>query len=157
MSFRSCGFTPASALEKSSRTVTAAVYEFQKIIGVWPGEKKDVYGLSYRSWINHHCRSIVQYDDRREVVATADTMNPQIRFGEDLMSRVSYVMMNEGGDVAMTEVVREAFNQLAKRAAKTAKIALEDILDITVVANPIMHHLFLGIDPTPLGSALHLP
>jgi uncharacterized 2Fe-2S/4Fe-4S cluster protein (DUF4445 family) len=62
-------------------------------------------------------------------------------------------MMNEGGDVAMTEVVREAFNQLAKRAAKTAKIQLEDILDMTVVANPIMHHLFLGIDPTPLGTA----
>ena len=44
-------------------------------------------------------------------------MNPQIRFGEDLMSRVSYVMMNDGGDIAMTEVVRDAFNQLAKRAA----------------------------------------
>ena len=69
------------------------------------------------------------------------------------MSRVSYVMMNEGGDAAMTQVVREAFNQLAKRAAKSAGIQLEDILDMTVVANPIMHHLFLGIDPTPLGSA----
>jgi len=88
-----------------------------------------------------------------EVVATADTMNPQIRFGEDLMSRVSYVMMNEGGDRAMTQVVREAFNQLARRAAKTAGIQVEDILDMTVVANPIMHHLFLGIDPTPLGGA----
>jgi len=69
------------------------------------------------------------------------------------MSRVSYVMMNEGGDVAMTEVVRDAFNQLAKRAAKSAAIQVEDILDMTVVANPIMHHLFLGIDPTPLGTA----
>ena len=69
------------------------------------------------------------------------------------MSRVSYVMMNEGGDVAMTEVVRDAFNQLAKRAAKSAGIQVEDILDMTVVANPIMHHLFLGIDPTPLGTA----
>ena len=73
--------------------------------------------------------------------------------GADLMSRVSYVMMNEGGDTAMTQVVREAFNQLAKRAAKSAGVPLEDILDMTVVANPIMHHLFLGIDPTPLGTA----
>jgi uncharacterized 2Fe-2S/4Fe-4S cluster protein (DUF4445 family) len=61
--------------------------------------------------------------------------------------------MNEGGDQAMTEVVREAFNQLIKRACKTAGIQREDILDMTVVANPIMHHLFLGIDPTPLGTA----
>jgi uncharacterized 2Fe-2S/4Fe-4S cluster protein (DUF4445 family) len=62
-------------------------------------------------------------------------------------------MMNEGGDEAMTRVVREAFNQLAKRAAKSAGIQLEEILDLVVVANPIMHHLFLGIDPTPLGTA----
>lgn len=69
------------------------------------------------------------------------------------MSRVSYVMMNEGGDKVLTQVVREAFNQLATRAAKSAGIQLDEILDVTLVANPIMHHLFLGIDPTPLGTA----
>ena len=140
------------ALAKSERKVTVAVYEFQKIIAVWPGEKTVVYGMAIdlgsTTIAAQLCNMITG-----EVVATADTMNPQIRFGEDLMSRVSYVMMNEGGDVAMTEVVREAFNQLAKRAAKKAGIDVEDILDMTVVANPIMHHLFLGIDPTPLGTA----
>jgi len=140
------------ALEKAGRQVTVAVYQFQQIIAVWPGEKKEVYGLAVdlgsTTIAAQLCNLITG-----EVVATADTMNPQIRFGEDLMSRVSYVMMNEGGDVAMTRVVREAFNQLAKRAAKSAGIQVEDILDMTVVANPIMHHLFLGIDPTPLGGA----
>jgi len=140
------------ALARANRQITVAVYQFQQIVGVWPGVKEDVYGLAVdlgsTTIAAQLCNLITG-----EVVATADTMNPQIRFGEDLMSRVSYVMMNEGGDVAMTEVVREAFNQLAKRAAKTAKIQLEDILDMTVVANPIMHHLFLGIDPTPLGTA----
>ncbi len=140
------------ALEKAGRQVTVAVYQFQQIIAVWPGEKKEVYGLAVdlgsTTIAAQLCNLITG-----EVVATADTMNPQIRFGEDLMSRVSYVMMNQGGDVAMTQVVREAFNQLAKRAAKSAGIQVEDILDMTVVANPIMHHLFLGIDPTPLGGA----
>ena len=140
------------ALAKSGREVTVAVYQFQKIIAVWPGVKKEIYGLAVdlgsTTIAAQLCNLITG-----EVVSTADTMNPQIRFGEDLMSRVSYVMMNPGGEVAMTEVVREAFNQLAKRAAKSAKIQLDDILDMTVVANPIMHHLFLGIDPTPLGTA----
>ena len=140
------------ALAKSGRQITAAVYQFQKIIGIWPGEKKVAYGLAIdlgSTTIAAQLCNLVT----GEVVSTADTMNPQIRFGEDLMSRVSYVMMNEGGDVAMTEVVREAFNQLARRAARSAGIQVEDILDMTVVANPIMHHLFLGIDPTPLGTA----
>ncbi len=139
-------------LEKAGRQLTVAVYQFQLIIGIWPGEKKEVYGLAVdlgsTTIAAQLCNLITG-----EVVATADMMNPQIRFGEDLMSRVSYVMMNEGGDVAMTQVVREAFNRLARRTARSAGIQVEDILDMTVVGNPIMHHLFLGIDPTPLGGA----
>jgi len=140
------------ALEKAGRQITVAVYQFEKIIAVWPGERKEVYGMAVdlgsTTIAAQLCNMITG-----EVIATADSMNPQIRFGEDLMSRVSYVMMNEGGDVAMTQVVREAFNQLAKRAVKSAGIKVDEILDMTVVANPIMHHLFLGIDPTPLGGA----
>ncbi|MCH8104542.1 MAG: DUF4445 domain-containing protein [Proteobacteria bacterium] len=140
------------ALEKSGRCITAAVYQHEQIIGIWPGEKKKAYGLAIDLGSTTIAAQLCDLDSG-EVIATADTMNPQIRFGEDLMSRVSYVMMNEGGDVALTTVVREAFNLLAKRAAKSAGIALDEILDMTVVANPIMHHLFLGIDPTPLGTA----
>jgi len=140
------------SLDKADRQITVAVYQHQQIVGIWPGEKKVVYGLAIDLGSTTIAAQLCDMTTG-EVIATADTMNPQIRFGEDLMSRVSYVMMNEGGDVAMTKVVRETFNQLAKRAAKSAGIQLDEILDMTVVANPIMHHLFLGIDPTPLGTA----
>ena len=140
------------ALAKGKRQITVAVYQFQQIIAIWPGVKEVVYGMAVDLGSTTIAAQLCNLNTG-EVVATADTMNPQIRFGEDLMSRVSYVMMNEGGDIAMTQVVREAFNQLAKKAAKKAAIQVEDILDVTVVANPIMHHLFLGIDPTPLGTA----
>jgi uncharacterized 2Fe-2S/4Fe-4S cluster protein (DUF4445 family) len=140
------------ALDKSGRQVTAAVYQHQQIIGIWPGVKEVVYGLAIDLGSTTIAAQLCDMNTG-EVIATAAAMNPQIRFGEDLMSRVSYVMMNEGGDLAMTKVVREAFNQLASRAAKSAGIQLDEILDLVVVANPIMHHLFLGIDPTPLGTA----
>jgi uncharacterized 2Fe-2S/4Fe-4S cluster protein (DUF4445 family) len=80
-------------------------------------------------------------------------MNPQIRFGEDLMSRVSYVMMNPGGDVDMTKAVREAINGLAQSVADEAGVGVRDILEVTFVGNPIMHHLLLGINPIELGGA----
>jgi uncharacterized 2Fe-2S/4Fe-4S cluster protein (DUF4445 family) len=80
-------------------------------------------------------------------------MNPQIRFGEDLMSRVSYIMMNPGGEVELTGVVREALQDLATEVAAEAGIAAEDILDVCVVGNPIMHHLLLGMNPVELGGA----
>ncbi len=139
-------------LEKSNRTITVAVYQHEKIIAIWPAEKKVVYGLAIDLGSTTIAAQLCNLDTG-EVVATADMMNPQIRFGEDLMSRVSYIMMNEGGDVELTRVVREALNQLCSRAAKSAGIQLDEILDITLVANPIMHHILLGIDPTPLGSA----
>ena len=80
-------------------------------------------------------------------------MNPQIRFGEDLMSRVSYVMMNPGGDRELTRAVREAMDALVGEAAREAGVARGEILEVTLVGNPIMHHLVLGLDPTELGGA----
>ncbi|MCB1481172.1 MAG: DUF4445 domain-containing protein, partial [Rhodobiaceae bacterium] len=79
--------------------------------------------------------------------------NPQIRFGEDLMSRVSYVMMNPDGREAMTKAVREAINTLTARLASEGGIDRSDILEGVFVGNPVMHHLFLGINPVELGGA----
>ncbi len=80
-------------------------------------------------------------------------MNPQIRFGEDLMSRVSYAMMNPGGDVEMTKAVREAINALAVSIAGEAGVEPAAIYEMVIVCNPVMHHLFLGVDPVELGQA----
>jgi uncharacterized 2Fe-2S/4Fe-4S cluster protein (DUF4445 family) len=80
-------------------------------------------------------------------------MNPQIRFGEDLMSRVSYVMMNPGGDRNLTVAVRTALNELIDELCADADTTLGEVLEIVLVGNPIMHHIVAGIDPTPLGQA----
>jgi uncharacterized 2Fe-2S/4Fe-4S cluster protein (DUF4445 family) len=80
-------------------------------------------------------------------------MNPQIRFGEDLMSRVSYAMMNPGGDREMTRAVREGIDGLMKSIAAEAKVETDRIMEVVFVCNPVMHHLLLGIDPVELGQA----
>jgi uncharacterized 2Fe-2S/4Fe-4S cluster protein (DUF4445 family) len=88
-----------------------------------------------------------------EVLSSAGVMNPQIRFGEDLMSRVSYVMMNKGGEKELTFAIRNALNLLVVELAEKADVSADKILEIVMVGNPIMHHILLGIDPTPLGAA----
>ena len=87
------------------------------------------------------------------VLASSGLMNPQIRFGEDLMSRVSYAMMNPGGDVEMTKAVRQAINDLARAIAAEAGVDPAQIVETVFVCNPVMHHLLLGIDPVELGQA----
>lgn len=87
------------------------------------------------------------------VLASSGLMNPQIRFGEDLMSRVSYAMMNPGGDAEMTRAVRTAINGLAVSIATEAGVDPRNIVETVFVCNPVMHHLLLGIDPVELGQA----
>ncbi len=141
-----------SALRAGSWQVTVAVHAEKQIIGVWPGLHERVFGLAVdvgSTTIAAHLCDLTS----GEVVASAGAMNPQIRFGEDLMSRVSYSMMNPGGAALMTAAVREALNGLAVDVARAAGVTHEDILEATLVGNPIMHHLLLGIDPLELGGA----
>ena len=140
------------ALRTGNWQVTVAVHDGRQVIGVWPGLHEAAYGLAVdigSTTIAAHLCDLTS----GEVVASAGAMNPQIRFGEDLMSRVSYSMMNPGGAALMTAAVREALNRLAVEVAHSAKVSHEDILEATLVGNPIMHHLVLGIDPVELGGA----
>jgi len=122
------------------------------IVALYPGLKNEAYGIACdigSTTIAMHLVSLLS----GRIAASSGTPNPQIRFGEDLMSRVSYVMMNPDGREAMTKAVREAVNQLIGRVCEEGKVKREDIFDCVFVGNPIMHHLFLGIDPTELGQA----
>jgi len=88
-----------------------------------------------------------------EMLTSAGAMNPQIRFGEDLMSRVSYAMLNPEGAGRMTALVRSVINELLMSVIEQANIDTSHVLELTLVGNPVMHHLLLGLDPTPLGSS----
>ena len=119
---------------------------------MWPGLREQALGLAIdvgSTTIAAHLCDLLSGD----VLASSGIMNPQIRFGEDLMSRVSYVMMNPGGEVEMTKVVREAINTLVVSTTDEIEANPSDVLAMTLVANPVMHHLLLGINPVELGGA----
>lgn len=145
------------ALLDGKNTATLAVHTARagaaKIIGVWPNfAEPDLFGLAVdlgSTTIAAHLTNLIT----GEVKASGGVMNPQIRFGEDLMSRVSYAMMNDGGAADMTAAVRDAMNTLAQNLATEAGLAVTDIYETVFVMNPVMHHLLLGLDPIPLGQA----
>ena len=140
------------ALRKGGWQVTVAVHDEKTIVAVWPGFRDKAFGVAVdvgSTTISAHLCNL----SSGEVVAAVGRMNPQIRFGEDLMSRVSYIMMNPGGEAALVEAVRDALNELAGEAAQMAGIERTDILEATFVGNPVMHHLLLGINPIELGGA----
>ncbi|MFC1694824.1 ASKHA domain-containing protein [Pseudomonadota bacterium] len=140
------------ALRKGKWQVTVAIRHQHQIIAVWPGFRDRIYGAAIDVGSTTIAVNLCDLGSG-EVLASAGVMNPQIRFGEDLMSRVSYAMLNPEGAGQMTAAVRTAVSKLIADTAKQADIAAEEILEITLVGNPVMHHLMLGLDPTPLGTA----
>src|SRR5262249_34035226 len=140
------------ALRAGNWTATVAVHDGRTITAVWPGFRDVALGVAFdvgsTTVAGHLCDL-----ESGEVLASAGAMNPQIRFGEDLMSRVSYVMMHPGSQSELTDAVRGCLRDLIAELASQAGVANDDVLEITIVGNPIMHHLVLGLDPTPLGSA----
>ena len=144
------------ALRKGSWRVTAAVFDDGQqdgeIIAVWPGTHVRALGLAIDLGSTTIACQLVDLS-RGRVLSSAGVMNPQIRFGEDLMSRVSHVMMNPGSETAITNAVREAINDLAGKVATEIGRDASDIFEVVIVGNPVMHHFLLGIDPTELGGA----
>jgi uncharacterized 2Fe-2S/4Fe-4S cluster protein (DUF4445 family) len=145
-----------AALPNDRRGLTVTVWDEREVLRVQPGYAEGVYGLAVdvgsTTVVAHLC-------DLRTgaVLATEAAMNPQVRYGEDLMSRVSYAMMEPQGAARMHRAIIAAINELARLAVSRAGIALDDVLDAVLVGNPVMHHLFLGIDPVELGGAPFAP
>lgn len=147
-----------SAAEQGNSGATVAIRlaetpsDNPEIVAAWPGYVGSAFGIAIdigSTTVAGHICDVFS----GEVIASAGVMNPQIRFGEDLMSRVSYVMMNKGGDKELTRVIRVAVNDLIGELVEKASTSRDKILEIVMVGNPIMHHILLGIDPTPLGGA----
>ncbi len=142
-------------LREGAWKVTAAVFHDRGgpvVIALWPDLHNFACGIAVdigSTTIACHLSALLS----GRTLASAGIPNPQIRFGEDLMSRVSYVMMNPDGREGMTKAVREAVGVLIGKVCAEAGVSSDEILECVFVGNPIMHHLFLGIDPTELGGA----
>ena len=141
-----------AALTREDRGITVAVYQERLITGIWPALFDRPRGIAIDVGSTTVAAHLCDLNSG-EVLASAGVMNPQIRYGEDLMSRVSYVMMHPEGAELLTNAIREAVNDLFVDLSDQASGSVEDILEIALVANPIMHHILLGINPVNLGTA----
>jgi len=139
-------------LRKHDRTVICVVRDDVEIIDVWAPNVGDAYGAA----IDVGSTSVALYVfnlSTGKIAYEKAAMNPQIRYGEDLMSRVSYIMMNKGGEVKLTDAIRAQIRTMLAEAVETLDIDNKQLLDVICVGNPIMHHLLIGANPVELGQA----
>lgn len=136
--------------------VTATFWQDHEVLRVQPGYHERAYGVAVDVGTTTIAAHLAELRTG-QVLATESCMNPQISYGEDLMSRVSYVMEHDDGLATLHRAVIEALNGLIADATAAAGLAPDDVSELVVVGNTIMHHVFLGIDPRELGGAPFAP
>jgi uncharacterized 2Fe-2S/4Fe-4S cluster protein (DUF4445 family) len=139
-------------LREGNWKVTVAIHNNKDIVAIYPGLETQCYGLAVDVGSTTIAAHLTELSSG-QILVSDGVMNPQIQYGEDLMSRVSYTMMNKYGSERLTSTIRGALNVLANDIANEAGIYVTDILELTVVGNPVMHHLLLGASPVELGGA----
>ena len=139
-------------IHETKGNLTVAIRDNEQIVAAYPQGKLQVFGAAID--IGSTTVAVYVYDLKNgKLVYESSAMNPQIRFGEDLMSRVSYVMMNKGGDEKLTIAVRTKITEMLHEACDNLEVKWDKLLEVVLVGNPIMHHIFFGISPVELGQA----
>src|SRR5271157_810892 len=132
--------------------VTVSVWKDKEVVKVEPGEMKKAYGLAVDIGTTTVAGYLCDLTDG-SLVATASMMNPQVVYGEDVMSRISYTITHTDGLGHMNKAILDGLNGIVEEAATAAGIKRTDIVDMAMVGNTCMHHLLLNIDPRNIGRS----
>ena len=179
-----CLRTLSSTLREAKWNVTVSVWQDKEVISVQPGYHEESYGAAVD--IGSTTVALYLCNLRTgEMLAAESEMNPQIVYGEDVMSRIQYTIEYKDGLEKLHKAIISTLNKLLKQAVKTANMSLraqaekqspdegdeiasgasaprndikmDDILEMVLVGNSTMHHLLLNLHPKDLGLAPFVP
>lgn len=133
-----------------------AVLYGDRVIAVYPhGQAPDLYGVA----VDIGTSKIIAYLfdlEKGRLIDHEAVENPQMRFGEDVISRMAQAY-NPGVRAELARVVRGGIDACLTKLYERWAIAAEQVFDMTVVGNTAIHHLTLGLSPQGLGAAPFAP
>ncbi|HUS69936.1 MAG TPA: ASKHA domain-containing protein [Anaerolineae bacterium] len=139
-------------VRKGGWKVTVSVWMGKEVIAVFPGKVEESYGLAVDVGTTTVAGYLCELSSGK-LLATDSMMNPQVTFGEDVMSRITYAMTHKDGLKRMNDAIIDGLNRLAGQVAAQAGIKRRDIVDWTIVGNTAMHHIYMNIYPEYIGKA----
>jgi uncharacterized 2Fe-2S/4Fe-4S cluster protein (DUF4445 family) len=143
-------------LRAQENKVTAAVRNGREVVGLFPGREERLLGLA----VDIGTTTLVVYLldlQTGERLAVSSALNPQVHFGDDIISRIAFCQRDPEGSVQIREAVRAGINDLIGRTVEKAGLRPELILDAAVAGNSAMHHFFLGLETRFLAQAPYPP
>jgi len=144
------------ALRSGPKGVTAAIYDGEEIIGLWPGREERLYGVAFDVGTTTVVAFLMDMATG-EKLAVTHAMNPQIAMGDDVVTRISFCGEDPGGLEKLRREIVSCLNNLIAEATDQAGIDPRRIMEATVVGNTAMHHFLAGLDPGYLALAPYPP
>jgi uncharacterized 2Fe-2S/4Fe-4S cluster protein (DUF4445 family) len=146
-----------SAIREGSWQATVTLFMDKEVIRVEPGDTgQELLGVAVDVGTTKIVTYLVDLISG-ETKATESMPNPQIPFGEDVMSRITYAARNDHGQEKLQKAVVTGVNELIARTCRASGIEKESVLEVMIVGNTAMHHLFFGIPAKHLASAPYAP
>lgn len=148
--------TLPATLRSADWDVTCALWN-SRVVAVEAGDTtQEVFGAAVdigSSKVICHLVSLAT----GETVASANAENPQIMYGEDVVSRITYASKRPEHLETMQDLVISTVNRLLDAVCQESGIPSEQVYELVFVGNSVMHHLFLGIPPKHIGVAPFIP
>jgi len=144
-------------LRKDNHHITLTLYEGEKIIDCEAGNKvTNNYGIAFDIGTTTLVGYLINLNDGK-IYSVSSALNPQTAYGEDVVSRITYIKNNKDGLLKLNSIVVGALNEMIDEICANAKISPSQIYEATIVGNSVMHHIFLNIDPTYIGLSPYVP
>jgi uncharacterized 2Fe-2S/4Fe-4S cluster protein (DUF4445 family) len=143
-------------LRASDYKVTAVVSE-DWLIAVEPGDTaRQNYGIAFDLGSTTVAGYLVDANTGHEV-AVASAMNPQMAYGDDLVSRINFAMTEPDGLGMLRGAAIDVLNRVTRQLLEHEKVDPMTVYEATVVGNTCMTHLLLGLDVSTLGLSPYVP
>ncbi|MFX0175380.1 MAG: ASKHA domain-containing protein [Candidatus Hodarchaeota archaeon] len=144
-------------LNKGNNEITLTIYDNIRIINCEVGNTTDTnFGIAFDIGTTTIVGYLLNLNNGK-IYSVASSLNPQTAFGEDVVSRISYIKDNKDGLQKLNSIVIDKLNNIIDKTASNAKIAPSQINEATIVGNSVMHHIFLGFNPTSIGLSPYVP
>jgi uncharacterized 2Fe-2S/4Fe-4S cluster protein (DUF4445 family) len=145
-----------STLRARGGEVTAVIRDRRELAAILPGREDHLLGLS----VDLGTTTLVAYlldlqTGRRRAVSSA--LNPQVHFGDDVISRIAFCQNDPAGSAQLRAAVTEGINELIGQVVDKAGVGSGLILEAALVGNTAMHHFFLGLETRYLAQAPYPP
>jgi len=146
-----------SILRNKKKRITLTLLDDKEIIDCELNEEiNNNFGIAIDIGTTTIVGYLINLNDGK-IYAVSSLLNPQTAFGEDVITRITYVKDNENGLNQLQDAVIRALNSIIMKACNKARVSANQIYEATIVGNSVMHHLFLGINPINIGLSPYVP